>query len=325
MSAAERIGQAGNLDQMGVCMVAALFVPSTAGAYIFLSTVPKGPRRQGMLSKGYQKAPTWWAAIERKSKTYCHAEDGAEHDFEEWFRLNRSSLPHISLATDPKNGFEYFRVRDRDNELSPLKLAVWGCYKRERDPNLSQLGHFVELCTSGDKQPNCQEVARRLKIEFCTRDKLDAEFATIEAEREEGFTGPPMLYTTGYTTYHSTGHSTTGGGNSSNYSYNSSSYRAGPSSSQGQSYSAAPRAAMHSQARSAAVSDLTERMSSLSVRSSSSTRQPRFSTATGNSGATVTGGRSRNSSAQRDSYWEWDSERRRYFHREANGRTTWRS
>lgn len=157
------------VEYTGQCLVAALLVPSTAGAYIFLSTVPGGDKRAEMRSKGYQVAPSWWKAVQRTPNVYCHAEDAVEYDLEQAFRSNALNV-RVKIVNDK------YVVEDRDNPLGPIKIAVWGCF--DNDPeDVQRTGRLVELChtTSTNKVPHCRKVAETLNIEYCTAAKLQAE------------------------------------------------------------------------------------------------------------------------------------------------------
>ncbi|KAH6623937.1 hypothetical protein F5144DRAFT_497928, partial [Chaetomium tenue] len=159
----------------GGCIVAVLFVPSNKGAYFFVSTVPKHFQSE-MRKNGYLDAPAWWAAVHRKPKVYCHAEDAVEYDFEVKFRSGALDLPHIRIVND--DGRQYYHVQDRDLEYSRLKIAAWGCYGDDQteSPRQQKEGHFIELCHDNtEKQPTCRDVARTLNIEYCTGEKLNTE------------------------------------------------------------------------------------------------------------------------------------------------------
>ncbi|KAK3291737.1 uncharacterized protein B0H64DRAFT_477931 [Chaetomium fimeti] len=131
---------------------------------------------------GYRNAPAWWAAVEKNSNVYCHAEDAVEHDFETALRAGDLSLPYVRVA-ESRSGRKFYDVQDRDNPHSNLKIAVWGCYGDESFEE-QQKGHPIELCTQSRKRPGCQDVAKTLNIEYCTREKLQEERGVIAASNQ---------------------------------------------------------------------------------------------------------------------------------------------
>lgn len=134
----------------GSCLVAALMMPSTSGARIFLSTIARGSRREEMRRHGAANAPAWYTALGPAAGNLGHAESAAEYLFE----TSRYARGVVSGGR--------YRVDDRDNPNSRMKLAVWG-YK----PGYAATGQPVALCSE------CTEVAIRLNIDYWTQAKSD--------------------------------------------------------------------------------------------------------------------------------------------------------
>ncbi|KAK4680023.1 hypothetical protein QC764_209325 [Podospora pseudoanserina] len=144
------------------CLVAALFLPSTKGGVIFLSTIPRGTKHTEMMN-GARAAPAWFHATtggtNRNTNLQLHAEDGAEFLFE--------TSPYAKGIVS--RNLQYV-TPDRDNAHSRMKLAVWGRHKTS-----PAQGESIALCTVGEKQPKCPAVARALNIAYCERYKVRFE------------------------------------------------------------------------------------------------------------------------------------------------------
>lgn len=125
------------------CLVAALMLPSTSGAIIFLSTIARGSRYNGMCDYGAYDAPAWYMANQESPE--IHAEKAAEYLFE-------TSLYSRGIVYNGQ-----YRPDDRDNPHGRMKMAVYG--RMDRDPSA---GKPIDICNG------CRTVAERLNIEYRT-------------------------------------------------------------------------------------------------------------------------------------------------------------
>ncbi|KAK4139494.1 uncharacterized protein C8A04DRAFT_33000 [Dichotomopilus funicola] len=130
-----------------------------------------------MVEDGPIDAPTWLLAVNagRQSSTELtlHAEDAVLFNFERAVRCNRQVRREIPSQREPellpylKILSEGYYMQDREHELGPLRLAVWGYYYSDSD-GVKQTGRPIELCTKSKKQPSCRRVAQMLNISYCT-------------------------------------------------------------------------------------------------------------------------------------------------------------
>lgn len=320
----------------GACMVAVLFVPSNSGAYFFVSTVPKSFQSE-MRRNGYLDAPAWWAAVNRNSNVYCHAEDGVEYDFEKAFRSGAlRGLSHIRIV--PNGRTHYYEVQDRDTEFSRLKLGVWGCYGDESRAEQKE-GRFIELCQQGSKSPSCRDVATTLNIEYCTQAKLDREKAAVAASDRHNRAA----------TRGGQGGGRGGGGGPSSDRYSShghSGTSAGPHSSLPPGNIRPSAAGGPRDPRGPDVSQLSGKMSSLNVRREperrESRREPerretrreperretrrepeRRETRREPERRETRREPERREKSGRDEYWTWDPREKKFFHMHRDGNVSW--
>ncbi|KAK0664646.1 hypothetical protein QBC41DRAFT_349857 [Cercophora samala] len=153
--------QPGAYTAQGSCLVAALFLPSTKGGVIFLSTIPRGTKHTEMMN-GARTAPAWFRATTggtgRATGLKLHAEDGAEFLFET-----------SAYAKGIVKNFQYV-TPDRDNHHGQMRLAVWGRHRTS-----PAQGESIALCTAGEKQPKCPAVARALNVAYCEQYKVRFE------------------------------------------------------------------------------------------------------------------------------------------------------
>jgi hypothetical protein len=228
------------------------------------------------------------------------------YDFEKALRMRTISFPQNQQITIP--GDQFYQVPNCDLQFAPLKMAVWGCYDTGTDEE-QKFGTLIPPCRNGPKVPSCQEVARVLHIEFCTKEKLALErqrqaLEASERERTELYraelraalaarssnagassssTPPPQPGSTGG----SSTHPPAGQGR--------------PSGSGGppprQHGGSDPRNA--SQLRHTSVSQLTTQMSALNV------------------------GPRPTSEKRKQPYWLWDSKRQQFYHRHSDGHLSW--
>ncbi|KAL1851734.1 hypothetical protein Daus18300_012419 [Diaporthe australafricana] len=144
------------------CLVAALMLPSTSGAVIFLSTIARGAQYDKMRDYGGYDAPAWYMANEESAE--LHAEKAAEYLFET-SQYSRGIV---------HNG--QYRPGDRDNPYSRMKLAVYG--RKKDDP---PAGKPIDICQG------CRTVADRLNIEYWTAEKgSDADRAINDSFGHRG-------------------------------------------------------------------------------------------------------------------------------------------
>ena len=94
------------------CIVAALMLPSTRGAVIFLSTIARGDRYTEMSDFGFYNAPAWH--YHNRGSDELHAEKAAEYLFE-------SSNYSQGIVSNMQ-----YVLPDRDNPLKPHEVGCLG-------------------------------------------------------------------------------------------------------------------------------------------------------------------------------------------------------